>query len=109
MSDDLKKLLIVMPCYNEEAVLPQTIKVIGALLKKLIKGKKVHADSKVCFVNDGSSDKTWALIKKAAAGERIFSGISLSMMKRTASACRATLVIRRRLLPACMTPTPTCM
>lgn len=72
MSDDLKKLLIVMPCYNEEAVLPQTIKVIGALLKKLIKGKKVHADSKVCFVNDGSSDKTWALIKKAAAGERIF-------------------------------------
>ena len=90
MSDDLKKLLIVMPCYNEEAVLPQTIKVIGALLKKLIKGKKVHADSKVCFVNDGSSDKTWALIKKAAA-------------------CRATLVIRRRLLPACMTPTPTCM
>ena len=78
MSDDLKKLLIVMPCYNEEAVLPQTIKVIGALLKKLIKGKKVHADSKVCFVNDGSSDKTWALIKKAAAGERIFSGISLS-------------------------------
>lgn len=65
MSDDLKKLLIVMPCYNEEAVLPQTIKVIGALLKKLIKGKKVHADSKVCFVNDGSSDKTWALIKKS--------------------------------------------
>lgn len=99
MSDDLKKLLIVMPCYNEEAVLPQTIKVIGVLLKKLIKGKKVHADSKVCFVNDGSSDKTWALIKKAAAGERIF----------RASACRATLVIRKRLLPACMIPTPTCM
>lgn len=99
MSDDLKKLLIVMPCYNEEAVLPQTIKVIGALLKKLIKGKKVHADSKVCFVNDGSSDKTWALIKKAAAGNGFF----------RASACRATLVIRRRLLPACMTPTPTCM
>lgn len=99
MSDDLKKLLIVMPCYNEEAVLPQTIKVIGALLKKLIKGKKVHADSKVCFVNDGSSDKTWALIKNAAAGERIF----------RVSACRATLVIRRRLLPACMIPMPTCM
>lgn len=99
MSDDLKKLLIVMPCYNEEAVLPQTIKVIGALLKKLIKGKKVHADSKVCFVNDGSSDKTWALIKKPPPGSGFF----------RASACRATLVIRRRLLPACMTPTPTCM
>lgn len=72
MSDDLKKLLIVMPCYNEEAVLPQTIKVIGALLKKLIKGKKVHADSKVCFVNDGSSDKTWALIKKPLPGSGFF-------------------------------------
>lgn len=72
MSDDLKKLLIVMPCYNEEAVLPQTVKVIGALLKKLIKGKKVHADSKVCFVNDGSSDKTWALIKKPPPGSGFF-------------------------------------
>lgn len=61
-----------MPCYNEEAVLPQTIKVIGALLKKLIKGKKVHADSKVCFVNDGSSDKTWALIKKPLPGSGFF-------------------------------------
>ncbi len=78
MSDDLKKLLIVMPCYNEEEVLPQTMNVIGSLLKKLIKGKKVHPESKVCFVNDGSSDKTWALIKKATAKEKIFSGISLS-------------------------------
>lgn len=46
MSDDLKKLLIVMPCYNEEAMLPQTVKVIGALLKKLIKGKKCMRTAK---------------------------------------------------------------
>lgn len=78
MTEKLQKLVIVMPCYNEEEVLPQTFKVIGALLKKLIKDKKVSPQSKVCFINDGSKDKTWSLIQKAVAKEKIFSGISLS-------------------------------
>lgn len=78
MTEKLQKLVIVMPCYNEEEVLPQTFKVIGALLKKLIKAKKVSPQSKVCFINDGSKDKTWDLIQKAVAKEKIFSGISLS-------------------------------
>ena len=74
MTEKLQKLVIVMPCYNEEEVLPQTFKVIGALLKKLIKAKKVSPQSKVCFINDGSKDKTWELIQKAVAKEKIFSG-----------------------------------
>ncbi len=74
----LPKLVVIMPCYNEEEVLPQTFKVIGTLLKKLIKAKKVSPQSKVCFINDGSKDKTWELIQKAVAKEKIFSGISLS-------------------------------
>lgn len=78
MTEKLQKLVIVMPCYNEEEVLPQTFKVIGALLKKLIKAKKVSPQSKVCFINDGSKDKTWDLIQKAVDKEKIFSGISLS-------------------------------
>ena len=78
MTEKLQKLVIVMPCYNEEEVLPQTFKVIGSLLKKLIKAKKVSPQSKVCFINDGSKDKTWELIQKAVAKEKIFSGISLS-------------------------------
>lgn len=78
MTEKLQKLVIVMPCYNEEEVLPQTFKVIGALLKKLIKAKKVSPQSKVCFINDGSKDKTWELIQKAVVKEKIFSGISLS-------------------------------
>ena len=78
MTEKLQKLVIVIPCYNEEEVLPQTFKVIGALLKKLIKAKKVSPQSKVCFINDGSKDKTWDLIQKAVAKEKIFSGISLS-------------------------------
>lgn len=78
MTEKLQKLVIVMPCYNEEEVLPQTFKVIGSLLKKLIKAKKVSPQSKVCFINDGSKDKTWELIQKAVVKEKIFSGISLS-------------------------------
>lgn len=78
MAEKLQKLLIVVPCYNEEEILPQTIKVIGALLNELIKEKRVSAESKICFVNDGSSDKTWEIIKKASAKNKKISGISLS-------------------------------
>lgn len=78
MVKNLQKLLIVVPCYNEEEVLPQTIKVIGSLLDSLIKDKKVSPSSKICFVNDGSSDKTWEMIKKASKKDKKISGISLT-------------------------------
>ena len=78
MSDDLKKLLIVMPCYNEEAVLPQTIKVIGALLKKADKRQKSACGQQSLFCKRRKQRQNLGADKKAAAGERIFSGISLS-------------------------------
>ena len=59
-----KKLAIVVPCYNEEEVLPNTEKKLTELLKELIKRKKVSSDSFILFVNDGSKDKTWELITK---------------------------------------------
>lgn len=55
----MKKLLIVVPCYNEEEVLPSTLKTMSALLKKMIKNKLAAPDSRIHFVNDGSTDKTW--------------------------------------------------
>ena len=58
------KLAIVVPCYNEEEVLPDTEKKLTELLKKLIKREKVSSDSFILFVNDGSQDKTWELISK---------------------------------------------
>lgn len=74
----LPKLAIIMPCYNEEEVFPQTVKVIGALLDDLIAAKKVSPKSRICFVNDGSKDRTWELIKKAARKNKRIAGISLS-------------------------------
>ena len=57
-------LTIVVPCYNEEEVLPETVKELGNILNNLIGEGKIASDSKILFVNDGSKDKTWQLISK---------------------------------------------
>lgn len=57
-------LTIVVPCYNEEAVLPETVKELGQQLQSLIKQGEVSPKSKLLFVNDGSKDQTWELISK---------------------------------------------
>ncbi len=67
-----------MPCYNEEEVLPLTIKKMRALMKKLIKAQKISQASKVCFINDGSTDDSWRIIEKTARKDTLFCGINLS-------------------------------
>ena len=67
-------LYIVVPCYNEEAVLPETAKRLGLKLKKLIEDKIVSDKSRVMFVNDGSKDKTWEIIKALHKDGGIFTG-----------------------------------
>ena len=67
-----------MPCYNEEEILGLTIKTIDALMKKWIKAKKISASSQVCFVNDGSTDKTWEIISKIVKKNKLFCGVNLS-------------------------------
>lgn len=74
----MQKLAIILPCYNEEEVLPKTIKTMGRLLEKLIKGKKIAADSQICFVNDGSKDKTLEIIRDICAKDDRFCAINLS-------------------------------
>lgn len=78
MSKKLPKLLVILPCYNEEEILPTTIKTMKSLLDSLIKDKKISTDSQICMVNDGSSDKTWDIIEKACAKDKHFAGIKLS-------------------------------
>lgn len=75
---NLKKLLVIMPCYNEEEILGLTIKTIDSLMKKWIKAKKISASSQVCFVNDGSTDKTWEIISKTVKKNKLFCGVNLS-------------------------------
>ena len=71
-------LYIVVPCYNEEEVLYETTKRLKVKLKEIIKSKKVSNQSRVMYVNDGSKDKTWDIIKEINDKEELFTGISLS-------------------------------
>lgn len=55
-------LTIVVPCYNEEEVLPETTLELGKIVTDLIESKKISENSKILYVNDGSQDQTWKLI-----------------------------------------------
>ncbi len=72
------KLYIVIPCYNEEKVLPVTAGLFLNELKDLIQKGKISDDSRILFVNDGSKDQTWDYICKLALSEKYFLGISQS-------------------------------
>lgn len=71
-------LYVVIPCYNEEEVLPETTKRMKEKLTSLIKNKKISSKSKVMYVNDGSKDKTWEMIKEINKKEPLFTGVTLS-------------------------------
>ena len=71
-------LYVVIPCYNEEEVLQETTRQLKDKMESLIKSKKISEKSKVMYVNDGSKDKTWELIKKISKKEKLFTGVTLS-------------------------------
>ena len=87
-----KILYVVIPCYNEEEVLEETTKRLKEKLKKLIEKKIINKQSKVMYVNDGSKDKTWELIKKISKKEELFTGICLSRNKGHQNALVAGLL-----------------
>ena len=76
--NDKSILYVVIPCYNEEEVLNETTKQLKKKMESLIKSKKISDKSRVMYVNDGSKDKTWELIKKINKKEKLFTGITLS-------------------------------
>lgn len=73
-----KTLYVVVPCYKEEAVLPETSKRLREKLHALMQAGKIAENSRVMFVNDGSKDRTWQIIEELHAGDRLFSGVNLS-------------------------------
>jgi polyisoprenyl-phosphate glycosyltransferase len=72
------RLSIVVPCYNEEEVLPETAKRLREFLDRLTANGKIAADSEVIFVDDGSRDRTWALIRSTHEADPRFHGVKLS-------------------------------
>ena len=86
------RLFVVVPCYNEEEVLPETSKRLKEKVLSLIKDGKVAEDSRICFVNDGSKDRTWERIAALHAEDNIFSGINLSRNRGHQNALLAGLM-----------------
>lgn len=74
----MPRLMIVVPCYNEQEVLPSTSAALCGLVEELIGKKKISADSGVLFVNDGSRDNTWELIKAEHKKSKYVYGLNLA-------------------------------
>ena len=88
-------LYMIVPCYNEEEVLPETAQRLREKYTYLISNRMVDAESKIVFVNDGSKDRTWELIEQLHASDSIFSGINLSRNKGHQNAVLAGLMVAK--------------
>ena len=69
---------VVVPCYNEKEVLPETARRLTDLLQQLVEKNKISPDSRIYFVDDGSTDGTWELIETACQSRPSVSGIKLA-------------------------------
>ena len=85
-------LYIVIPCYNEEDVLPLTSGMFLNKIDQLVKADKISNDSRVLFVNDGSKDKTWQIICDLARKDEHFIGIAQSRNRGHQAAVLAGLM-----------------
>ena len=88
-------LYIVIPCYNEEAVLPVTAPLFLNKVKELAAAGKISEESRVLFVNDGSRDDTWKIIKDLAKQDPHYLGISQSRNRGHQNAVLAGLMEAR--------------
>ena len=89
-------LYLVIPCYNEEEILKDSAKILKEKLNFLIKKNKISKNSKILFVNDGSSDETWKIINDLSNLDEIFTGICLSKNAGHQNALLAGLTTARK-------------
>ncbi len=78
MCNDLTKLYLAIPCYNEEEVLPDSAQKLLKKYDELALAGKITPDSRIIFIDDGSKDKTWELIEKLHESDNRFGGIKMS-------------------------------
>jgi glycosyltransferase involved in cell wall biosynthesis len=98
MSGEMKlknTLYVVVPCYNEEEVLTETASKLKTKMRSLTDAGKISQDSRVLFVNDGSKDQTWAMIRDLCAADKLFAGLSLSRNRGHQNALLAGLMTAR--------------
>ena len=91
------RLYIVIPCYNEEKVLPITSKMFLNKINSLIEKDKISNDSRILFVNDGSKDSTWEIICDLSKKDSHFIGICQSRNRGHQNAVLAGLMEAKNL------------
>ncbi|WP_318583749.1 glycosyltransferase family 2 protein [[Clostridium] scindens] len=89
---NLPKLCIVIPCYNEEEVLPITAPLFLKKILSLINLEKISTNSKILFIDDGSKDETWNLINEMAHQNKYYIGIRQSRNRGHQNAVLAGLM-----------------
>lgn len=92
----MKTVWLVIPCYNEEEVLPETAKRTRELTEELIRKGKISPSSRITFVNDGSSDKTYEIIMQLCRENEIFACVNLSRNRGHQNALLAGLMTAKK-------------
>ena len=85
-------LYLVIPCYNEEEVLPETSRQLLAVMEGIIAAGKISPQSRIVFVNDGSKDRTWEMISQLHAENPLYQGVCLSRNRGHQNALLAGLM-----------------
>lgn len=85
-------LYVVVPCYNEQEVLPETSKRLKAKMAALLESGRIDEKSRVMLVNDGSRDRTWAMIEELHESDPLFAGVKLSRNRGHQNALLAGLM-----------------
>ena len=97
-----EKLMVVIPCYNEEEVLPETSRRLVLKMGSLMEKGLISEDSRVLLVNDGSKDRTWELISELHKENPLFEGVKLSRNRGHQNALLAGLMTARNRCDVCI-------
>jgi len=89
------KLMVVIPCYNEQEVLPETSKRLKEKMTSFVNRGMIAPDSRVLLVNDGSRDSTWEMIAQLHREDPLFEGVKLSRNRGHQNALLAGLMTAR--------------
>lgn len=88
-------LYVVIPCYNEEEALPETVKRLREKMNDLISDGTISDSSRVMLIDDGSADRTWEMINALHNADRLFCGVKLSRNRGHQNALLAGLMTAR--------------
>lgn len=92
----MKKIWLVIPCYNEFEVLLETAKQLKTIMHGMMESGKISKDSRIAFVNDGSKDGTWNLITQLHEEDSLYVGINLAHNRGHQNALYAGLMVARK-------------